>query len=136
MKPTSPSIPLLVVDDPAPCRDFWCNHLDLTAVVESVVEARLDFVLLHGPPCPDGTPLVIEYQRRAGLPEALASRLPAATVGIAYLWVDDLAPVRARLDAGAPEAIVGGGLAPYGADELFVRDPEGQLFIFGARRPG
>ncbi len=133
MIPSSPSIPLLIVDDPASCRDFWSKHLDFEIVAESMDGVQLDFVLLHGPAAAGRGPVIIEYQRRAGLPEPLAARLPARPVAVVYLWVEGLEPLRAQLRQRAPECLLGERVAPYGAEELFVTDPSGQLFVFGQR---
>lgn len=130
-----PALPFLVVDDPAPCRDFWVEVLGFEATFEDRPGGVLDFVVLQGRrnPAAHGDPITLEYQRRAGLDATLRERLGPDARSIIYTWVRGLEVLAATIAARAPTAIVERRATHYGADELVVSDPAGHLFIFGER---
>ena len=52
----------------------------------------------------------------------------------AYIWVRDMKPVMEMLQSGGVAIHRGPEEAPYGCEEVEVRDPDGHLLCFGACR--
>lgn len=113
--------PVLMVQAVEPCLAFW-TALGFERTVEVPHGDRLGFVML----VKDG--IEVMYQSRASVQAdvpALAE-LPGGTA--LYLEVDDLDAVVAKL-AGAP-LLVPRRTSSYGADELAVREPGGNVVMF------
>lgn len=115
----------LIVEDIETCLPFWVERLGFQKVAEVPHEDRLGFVILV-----DGE-LQLMLQTRA----SLASDVPAAAVGpfrsSLYLHVEDLAPIRAAL-SGWP-LLIPERTTFYGAREIIVVDPAGNVVTFAAR---
>lgn len=116
--------PNLIVERIEDCLPFWVERLGFEKTVEVPEGKRLGFVILRQ------GPIEVMLQSRA----SLAKDVPAVAEGphrsVLYCEVADLAPIRAALK-GWPEA------APerttfYGAREIIVRDPEGNVVFFAA----
>jgi catechol 2,3-dioxygenase-like lactoylglutathione lyase family enzyme len=128
-----PALPFLVVDDPAPCRDFWVSLLGFSVPFEDHRDGALDFVVLQGPSAGRSDPVTLEYQRFAGLAPSLRERLTQPSRSVVYTWVQGLGELEHAVRARQPGHLVERRTAPYGAEELVVSDPHGHLFVFGER---
>ena len=119
--------PILVVEEIEPSLPFWAS-LGFEKTLEAPDGDRLAFVGLQN------GDMEIMYQTRAaiagevegaGLPEFMST---AGLRSILYLEVADLDEVRAKL-AGlvGVEVLVASRKTPYGAEELWLREPGGHL---------
>jgi uncharacterized glyoxalase superfamily protein PhnB len=114
--------PILVVDRIEPALPFWEAQLGFAKVVEVPHEDRLGFVLLAR----DGAQVMLQTR------ESLAVDLPAVAAlspsSLLYVDVGSLAAAREAV-AGA-RVIVPERKTFYGALELWVQDPSGQIIGF------
>jgi uncharacterized glyoxalase superfamily protein PhnB len=121
MKKLTPNLIVEKIEDNLP---FWVDRLGFEKTVEVPEGNRLGFVILQR----DGVELML--QSRA----SLAKDVPAIADGphraVLYFEVADLAPIRKAL-AGWPPATPERKTA-YGAQEIIVRDPEGNAVFFSA----
>ena len=115
-------VPILVVDAIEPCLEFWVDRFGFKKTVEVPHGDRLGFVILER----DGRELML--QSRASLAEDAPVTAEGPYRSILYLDVDDLNPIRKSLDG--IEVVVPERNTPYGATEIFVRDPAGNLVGF------
>jgi uncharacterized glyoxalase superfamily protein PhnB len=116
--------PVLVVDAIEPCLAFWVDQLGFTRTAEVPEGDRLGFVIL----AKDGVEVM--YQSRDSVRKdipALAD-VPAGGTNL-YIDVADVAAVE-RAVKGA-EVVVPRRTTFYGADEIGVREPGGNLVVFG-----
>jgi len=115
--------PVLIVERIEPCLPFW-EKLGFTKTAEVPHEGALGFVILA---C-DG--IEVMYQTVASVMAdvpALGKKTSAASL---YLEVSALDPVLKKL-AGVP-LLVPRRKTFYGADEVFVREPGGNVVGFAA----
>ena len=128
-----PALPFLVVDDPAPCRDFWVSLLGFSVPFEDHRDGALDFVVLQGPSAGRSDPVTLEYQRFSGLAPTLQERLAQPSRSVVYTWIQGLGELEQAVRTKKPGHLVERRTAPYGAEELVLHDPHGHLFVFGER---
>jgi hypothetical protein len=118
--------PIFVVDQIEPCLDFWVNRLGFEKTVEIPEGGSLGFVILIR-----GN-VEVMYQSRAsvendlpGLPEP---KRPAGSPNAIYIEVSDIEDTIKRLEG--TELAVPKRTTFYGATEIGVREPAGNLIIF------
>lgn len=116
--------PVLFVDDIEPCLPFWTERLGFEVHAEAEDDGRHVFVLL----LKDGVQVM--YQTRASLADDMPQLEPrdAHTSVVLYLSVDDLEAVERALEGIEPT--VPRRKTFYGAHELGVREPGGNLVVF------
>ena len=116
--------PVLVVDAIEPCLPFWVDRLGFTKIAEVPEGDRLGFVILQK----DG--IEVMYQSRASLRKDIPALADAPAGGTSlYIEVADVAAVE-RAVKGA-EIVVPRRKTFYGADEIGVREPGGNVVVFG-----
>lgn len=118
--------PNLIVDAIEPCLAFWVDRLGFTRIADVPHGDRLGFVLLQR----DGVELML--QSLASVADDVAPLQGESFRASLYLEVADLAPIRRALE-GVPR-VVPERRTFYGADEIIVRDPAGNVVAF-AHRP-
>ena len=114
--------PVLIVDAIESCLPFWTDRLGFAKVVEVPEGNRLGFVILTR----DGVEVM--YQRRDSVRNdipALADTPPGATL---YIEVSDVAAVERAVEG--TEVVVPRRQTFYGADEIGVREPGGNVVLF------
>jgi hypothetical protein len=118
--------PVFVVDRIEPCLGFWTDRLGFEKTVEVPEGDALGFVILAR-----GN-VEIMYQTRQSIEKdmpALAKELATSTSPNAmYVEVSDIDDVERRL-AGC-EPVVPRRTTFYGATEIGVREPGGNLIVF------
>ncbi len=117
--------PVLVVEKIEPCLPFW-QRLGFEKTVEVPHEGALGFVILAS------GGVEVMYQTVA----SVKADVPGAekpSVSSLYLEVDALDPVLAKL--GDAPVVHPRRRSFYGADEIFVREPGGNIVGFSAH-PG
>ena len=112
--------PILVVNEIEPVLPFWVDRLGF-AVITTVPEAG-PYVFAIG--ARDGAQVML--QTRASASEDLNADLGSIGAGVVYVSVAALDPVIGAL-GDAAEIVVARRTTFYGADEIFVRDPAGNL---------
>jgi catechol 2,3-dioxygenase-like lactoylglutathione lyase family enzyme len=117
--------PLLHVESIEPSLPFWVDRLGYAVVSEVEHEGALGFVILQG----HGTEIMM--QTRASV-EADSDALTGTPTGGALLFieVEALDPVVAALEG--VQVVVPRRQTSYGADEIFVREPGGNVVGFAA----
>ncbi len=115
----------LIVEKIEPCLDFWVGKLGFTKTVEVPHQDALGFVIL------DAHGVELMLQSRASLAEDIAPLAQETFRSCLYLEVESLAPIRAALQ-GLPR-VVPDRKTFYGADEVLVRDPAGNVVVFAQR---
>jgi uncharacterized glyoxalase superfamily protein PhnB len=119
--------PNLVVESIEECLPFWVDRLGFRVATEVPHAGRIGFVILeHGE-------LALMLQSRASVADDVAPIGADDFRSMLYLRVQDLAPVRTALEGVA--RVVPERHTFYGADEIIVRDPAGNVVAF-AHRPG
>ena len=113
--------PVLFCNEIAPCLPFW-ERLGFVRAIEVP-----GFVIL----AKDG--IEVMYQTRASAGADAPAALEGAGRAFVYLDVDDLDDVISRL--GDAPVVVARRTAPYGADEIFVREPAGHVIGFARPAP-
>jgi uncharacterized glyoxalase superfamily protein PhnB len=114
--------PNLIVASVEPCLPFWIERLGFEKTVEVPHADGVGFVILkHGA-------VELMLQSRASLAEDVAELAGDAYRASLYLEVDDLEPLRRRLE-GYPR-VVPERTTFYGAREIIVRDPAGNVVCF------
>lgn len=117
--------PVLVVEKIEPCLPFW-QRLGFEKTVEVPHEGALGFVILSS------GGVEVMYQTVA----SVKADVPGAekpSVSSLYIEVDALDPVLAKL--GDAPVVHPRRKSFYGADEIFVREPGGNIVGFSAH-PG
>lgn len=114
--------PVLIVESIEACLPFWVERFGFTKTVEVPAGDRLGFVILnHGP-------VEVMLQSRASVAEDVPALARDAYRSALYIEVEDLAPiVRA---ANGLEVVVPERTTFYGAREIGVRDPAGNVINF------
>jgi uncharacterized glyoxalase superfamily protein PhnB len=115
----------LIVDAIEPCLPFWCERLGFTVTVEVPHGGRLGFVIL----AKDGAELML--QTRASMADDVAPIASDSFRSVLYIHVDDLAPIKKALRD--VDRVVADRRTFYGADEVLVRDPAGNVVMFSQR---
>jgi uncharacterized glyoxalase superfamily protein PhnB len=116
--------PVFVVEDIKPCLNFWVERMDFEAPVKIPEGDSLGFVILTR-----GN-VEIMYQSRESLRKdipALADEPPGSPNAI-YIEVSDLDDVLRRLEG--IDLVVPKRTTFYGATEVGVREPGGNLIVF------
>lgn len=115
--------PILLVDAIEPCLSFWTDRLGFQITAQVPEGDVLGFVILEK----DGVEVM--YQTRPSVINdvpALADMPMASTM--LFIEVDDIDGVEAALDGMEP--VVPRRTTPYGAQEVFVREPAGNVVGF------
>ena len=115
--------PVLAVQAIEPVLPFWIDRLGFEKTAEVPHDDALGFVILkHGD-------VEIMYQTQASIEADLGSlaRIPLGGTSL-FIEVDDLDDVERRLD-GIPH-VIPRRKTFYGADEIVVREPCGNLVTF------
>ena len=115
--------PVLYVEEIEPCLPFWVERLAFRQTAEVPEGDRLGFVIL------ERDSVQIMYQTRASV-QGDVPALAGTPMGGAFLFieVEDLDAVEQAL-AGIPP-VVPRRKTFYGADELIVREPAGNVVTF------
>jgi uncharacterized glyoxalase superfamily protein PhnB len=115
--------PILYVESIEPVLPFWTDRLDFEVTGQVQEGDRLGFVMMER----DGLELMV--QTRASV-EADVPSLADTPMGgvILFIEVEDLDAIVDRLDG--VEVVVPRRTTFYGADEIFVREPGGNLVGF------
>src|SRR3954465_8795863 len=115
--------PVLNVEAIEPVLPFWVDRLGFEKTAEVPHDGALGFVILkHGD-------VEIMYQTQASIEADVgsAARIPLGGTSL-FIEVGDLDDVERRLD-GIPH-VIPRRKTFYGADEIVVREPGGNLVIF------
>ncbi|MEJ0048338.1 MAG: VOC family protein [Rhodospirillales bacterium] len=117
--------PVLLVEAIEPCLPFWVDRLgfSLTTAVPDAIPYHFAILARDG--------IEVMLQTRASAIEDLGARLGPIGAAALYLKVAALDPVLAALGDSA-EIVVARRTTFYGADEIFVRDPAGNLIGLAA----
>jgi uncharacterized glyoxalase superfamily protein PhnB len=116
--------PILYVERIEPAIPFWVERLGYTRAAEVPHGDHLGFLILQK----DGTEIM--YQTR----DSVLDDLPAVVDGLAmsgsilFVEVEDLAAVERAMEG--VEILVPRRTTPYGAEEVFVREPTGNVVGF------
>jgi uncharacterized glyoxalase superfamily protein PhnB len=121
MKKLTPNLIVDRVEDSLP---FWVQRLQFEKLVEVPHQDQLGFVILKR----GETELML--QSRASLRQDVPEIAEGPQHTVLYCEVADLAPIRKALD-GWPR-VVPERTTPYGAREIIVRDPAGNVVFFSA----
>lgn len=121
--------PLLYVEEIEPVLPFWTERLDFTKTTEVPHGERLGFVILQK----DGVEVMM--QTRASV-EADVPSLASTPMGggILFVEVDDLDSIVEAVEG--MEVLVPRRTTFYGADEIFIREPGGNIVGFAAFESG
>jgi uncharacterized glyoxalase superfamily protein PhnB len=124
--------PVYVVERIEPCLEFWVGRLGFEKVVEIPEGDELGFVILTR-----GN-VEIMYQSRASVAKDMPTLAVAATGSPSpngtYIEVSDIDDVEKRL-AGC-DLVVPRRTTFYGATEIGVREPAGNLIVFAQMAQG
>ena len=115
----------LIVPSIEECLPFWVDRLGFAKTVEVPHEGKLGFVILKR------GELELMLQTRASMAGDIAGVDPDGFRAALYIEVDQLAPIRKAL-AKWP-LVVPERTTFYGAREIIVRDPAGNLVAFASR---
>lgn len=120
--------PILYVERIEPVLPFWVDRLGYTRTAEVPHGDVLGFVILEK----DGVEIM--YQTR----DSVHADLPVVADGLVmrgsllFIEVDDLAAVERAMEGA--EILVPRRKTPYGAEEVFVREPAGNVVGFAQFR--
>jgi catechol 2,3-dioxygenase-like lactoylglutathione lyase family enzyme len=115
----------LIVASIEECLPFYVERLGFTRTIDVPHDGKLGFVsLARGE-------LELMLQSRASLAADVAGLDPAGFRAALYIEVETLAPIRKALD-GWPR-VVPERTTFYGAREIIVRDPAGNVVAFASR---
>lgn len=115
--------PVLMVEAIEPVLDFWVKRLGFSKTTEVPHEGHLGFVILER----DG--IEIMYQTRASVAADIAPLASSPMKGsFLFFQVDDLDAIEKALKGITP--VVPRRKTFYGADELIVREPAGNIVTF------
>ncbi|WP_394823944.1 VOC family protein [Pendulispora albinea] len=112
----------LIVKEIEPCLEFWITRLGFEQTLEVPEGKKLGFVILKKGKAE------LMLQSVASVAKDVPPMAKDAYRSTLYITVNDLAPVRKALD-GIPY-VVPERRTFYGADEIIVRDPAGNLVFF------
>jgi len=115
----------LIVESIEDCLAFYVERLGFAKTVELPHDGKLGFVILKR----DQVELML--QSRASLASDIAGAVDGPYHAALYIEVAQLAPIRTALERWprvTPERTTF-----YGAREVIVRDPAGNLVVFGSR---
>jgi catechol 2,3-dioxygenase-like lactoylglutathione lyase family enzyme len=121
MKKLTPNLIVASIEENLP---FWVDRLGFTRTVEVPHENHLGFVILKR----DDVELML--QSRPSLGKDVPPIADGPHRAVLYIEVPDLAPIRKALE-GWP-TVVPERTTFYGARELIVRDPSGNVVFFSA----
>jgi catechol 2,3-dioxygenase-like lactoylglutathione lyase family enzyme len=107
------------------CLPFYVDRLGFTRTVEVPHDGKLGFVILKH------DELELMLQSHASVAADVAGIDPTGFRSALYIEVDQLAPIRKAL-AGWP-LVVPERTTAYGAREIIVRDPAGNVLSFASR---
>jgi catechol 2,3-dioxygenase-like lactoylglutathione lyase family enzyme len=128
MQPVSVQIesvtPILIVREIKPCLDFW-KQFGFNVIAEVPHEGRLGFVMFTN----GKQMLMSQSEASAGADVKIA---PPASGGVLYLSVPDIAVVEATVDSSL--IVLPRRVTDYGATEVWVRDPGGNLVGFAQHK--
>jgi hypothetical protein len=124
--------PVYVVERIEPCLEFWVGRLGFEKVVEIPEGNALGFVILTR-----GN-VEIMYQSLASVakdfPALATAPLGASSPNATYIEVSDIDDVEKRLEGW--EVVVPRRTTFYGATEIGVREPAGNLIVFAQMAQG
>ena len=120
--------PILHVDAIEPCLPFWTERLGFQVTVQIAAGEALGFAIL----AKDGVEVM--YQTRAAAARELGDpgRVPETRGTMLFIEVDDISAVEQAL-TGIHQHVPR-RLTFYGAEELFVYEPGGNLVGFAQMR--
>jgi catechol 2,3-dioxygenase-like lactoylglutathione lyase family enzyme len=118
-------VPNLIVASIEDCLTFYVERLGFTKTVEVPHDGKLGFVSLQR------GALELMLQSRGSLAGDIAGVDPAGFRAALYIEVEQLAPIRNALH-GWP-LVIPERTTFYGAREIIVRDPAGNLIAFASR---
>jgi uncharacterized glyoxalase superfamily protein PhnB len=116
--------PILVVDAIEPCLPFWLERLGFTKTTEVPHEDAIGFVILQK------ETVELMYQSRASVAAdipAMAAAIPGGG-SVLFLEVADINAIEKAIDG--VEIVVPRRKTFYGAEEIFVREPGGNIVGF------
>jgi hypothetical protein len=115
--------PIVYVEEIEPCIPFWTERLGFTVETEVPEGDRLGFVILKK------GDVQVMYQTRASVENDVPALAATPMRGsMLFLVVDDIDAIERVLKGITPD--VPRRKTFYGADELFVREPAGNLVGF------
>ena len=114
--------PILVVDAIEPSLPFWVDALGFTKTVEVPHDDALGFVILEK----DGYEVMM--QTIASMQADVPATVPPAGGSVLFLEIEDLAAIEASV--ADYELLVSRRKTFYGAEEIFVREPGGNVVGF------
>jgi uncharacterized glyoxalase superfamily protein PhnB len=117
--------PILTVDTIEPCLPFWTEHLGFQVTMAVPEEGPKAFAILVR----DG--FEIMYQTQASLAEDLGANFPLQG-SIIYIEVDAVEPIAAAVPADSVAVPL--RTTWYGATEIFVREPGGNVIGFAKQK--
>jgi hypothetical protein len=113
--------PVVYVERIEPCLEFWIERLGFRVTAEVREGADLGFVLLER----DGVPLMLQSRESLRKDVPALGEMPFRSSTALYFRLRDLAGLEPRL-AGL-DVVVPRRRTFYGATEIVVRDPAGNL---------
>lgn len=115
--------PVLYVEEIEPVLPFWTERLGFEKTTEVPEGDRLGFVILQK------GPVQIMYQTRASVESDVPELADSPMRGtFLFITVDDLDAIEGALEGIEP--VVPRRQTFYGADELIVREPAGNVVTF------
>jgi uncharacterized glyoxalase superfamily protein PhnB len=114
--------PVLIVDAIEPCLAFWTDRLGFAKLVEVPEGSRLGFVIL----AKDGVEVM--YQSRDSVRSDVPALADAPAGSSLYIEVSDIEAVERAVQG--VEIVVPRRQTFYGADEIGVREPGGNVVMF------
>ena len=114
--------PVLIVDAIEPCLAFWTDRLGFAKLVEVSEGSRLGFVIL----AKDGVEVM--YQSRDSVRSDVPALADAPAGSSLYIEVSDIEAVERAVQG--VEIVVPRRQTFYGADEIGVREPGGNVVMF------
>jgi catechol 2,3-dioxygenase-like lactoylglutathione lyase family enzyme len=115
----------LIVPSIEACLPFYVERLGFTQTVDVPHDGKLGFVILKR------GPVELMLQTRASVAADIAGLDPDGFRAALFIEVDQLAPIRQALD-GWP-LVIPERTTFYGAREIIVRDPAGNVVCFASR---
>ena len=120
--------PVLMVESIEPCLPFWIDRLGFEKTAEVPQGDQLGFVILAR----DGVEIM--YQTRESVQEDVAPLASSPMKGaFMFIAVEDLDEIEQALQGVEP--VVPRRKTFYGADELIVREPAGNVVTFAQFAP-
>ncbi|MGZ3688736.1 MAG: VOC family protein [Bdellovibrionota bacterium] len=116
--------PVLVVDKIEPCLKFWTMRLDFKVEAEVPEGDELGFALLSR----DGIEVMYQTTKSVAKDIPPAAKWAKGTGTALFIEVSDLNKIEKALE-GVPQ-VIPRRKTFYGADEILVREPAGNLVVF------